>query len=106
MNFESRKKGHNYEYIPSPQLQNKLSFFQLTIRAEGVPDFVLRDGGEPDCGVELDLGGRDEYRVVAGVDRAEAPEGEPQAAIGIKAESHVPGGIQLALQLHRPVGIM
>ena len=79
---------------------------QLTIRAEGVPDFVLRDGGEPDCGVELDLGGRDEYRVVAGVDRAEAPEGEPQAAIGIKAESHVPGGIQLTLQLHRPVGIM
>ena len=79
-----------------------LLFQQLTVGAEGVPDFVLRDGGEPDGGVELHLRGRDEYRVVAGVDRAEAPQGEPQAAVGVQAEGHVTGGVQLALQLHRP----
>ena len=62
---------------------------ELTVRAERVPDFVLRDGGKPDGRVAFDLGGRDEKGVVTRVDRAEAPEGEAEAAVGVQAQGDV-----------------
>jgi hypothetical protein len=37
---------------------------ELTVGAEGVPDFVLADSGEPQGGVCLHLARRDQDRVV------------------------------------------
>ena len=39
-----------------------------------------------------DLPGRDEYGVVARVDGGEAPQGEPEPAVGVQAQGHVPAG--------------
>ena len=40
--------------------------------------------------------------MVATVHGAQAPQGEPQATVGVQTQRHVPAGVQLALQLHRP----
>lgn len=73
---------------------------RLTVGAEGVSDFVLRDGRQPDRGVDLDLRGWDEDSVVTRVDGGQAPEGEAEAAVGVEAEGHVARWVEFALQLH------
>lgn len=63
--------------------------------------FLLADDSEPEGGVELDLCGRDQDRVVTAVDAAQTPQHEAQPAVGVETERHVTRRVELALQLHR-----
>ena len=71
------------------------------VGAEGVADPELADGQQPERRVGLQLHRRDQDGLVARVDAAQAPEDEAQAAVGIQTDGHLPGGVELTLQLHR-----
>ncbi len=61
----------------------------ITVGTEGISNFVLRDSGQPDCRIGLNLWGGNEESVVTRVHGVEAPEGEPEAAVRIETECDV-----------------
>ncbi len=65
----------------------------LTVGAESVSNFVLRDCSEPYCRINLNFWWRNEERMVTRINGVQAPECEPEPTVRVEAEGHVTWGI-------------